>query len=253
MKRILTSDDVLALVRRGETELVMGPEDRLTDLARELAQRRGVKLVDAAQAAARTAAVPQPAPRPAPAAPQPASVSRPAPAAPLRPQAAGGGGVEYVLVILGGTCVLPEMGCLPLNVCVRGGKIAALTAEVPRGRRVIDASGLYVLPGIIDPHTHLGLAVPFGQELESETRSAILGGVTTIGTYFNQPGSYLPVIDRLRREVSQLSRVDMIPHFSLREQQQIDELPLYSRQGMNSFKAACRACTPTRRTASSSG
>ena len=30
MKRILTSDDVLALVRRGETELVMGPEDRLT-------------------------------------------------------------------------------------------------------------------------------------------------------------------------------------------------------------------------------
>ena len=39
MKRILTSDDVLALVRRGETELVMGPEDRLTDLARELAQR----------------------------------------------------------------------------------------------------------------------------------------------------------------------------------------------------------------------
>lgn len=236
MKRILTSDDVLALVRRGETELVMGPEDRLTDLARELAQRRGVKLVDAAQAAARTAAAPQPAPRPAPAAPQPASVSRPAPAAPLRPQAAGGGGEEYELVILGGTCVLPEMGCLPLNVCVRGGKIAALTAEVPRGRRVIDASGLYVLPGIIDPHTHLGLAVPFGQELESETRSAILGGVTTIGTYFNQPGSYLPVIDRLRREVSQLSRVDMIPHFSLREQQQIDELPLYSRQGMNSFK-----------------
>lgn len=78
--------------------------------------------------------------------------------------------------------------------------------------------------------------MPFGQELESETRSAILGGVTTIGTYFNQPGSYLPVIDRLRREVSQLSRVDMIPHFSLREQQQIDELPLYSRQGMNSFK-----------------
>ena len=58
MKRILTSDDVLALVRRGETELVMGPEDRLTDLARELAQRRGVKLVDAAQAAARTAAAP---------------------------------------------------------------------------------------------------------------------------------------------------------------------------------------------------
>ena len=94
MKRILTSDDVLALVRRGEAELVMGPEDRLTDLARELAQRRGVKLVDAAQAAARTAAAPQPAPRPAPAAPQPASGiparSRRAPAAPGRRRRRGG-------------------------------------------------------------------------------------------------------------------------------------------------------------------
>ena len=40
MKRILTSDDVLALVRRGETELVMGPEDRLTDLARRWASSR---------------------------------------------------------------------------------------------------------------------------------------------------------------------------------------------------------------------
>lgn len=28
----------------------------------------------------------------------------------------------------------------------------------------------------------------------------------------------------------------MIPHFSLREQQQIDELPLYSQGGMNSYK-----------------
>ena len=84
MKRILTSDDVLALVRRGETELVMGPEDRLTDLARELAQRRGVKLVDAAQAAARTAAAPQPAPRPAAAGLRIPARSRRAPAAPGR-------------------------------------------------------------------------------------------------------------------------------------------------------------------------
>lgn len=97
MKRILTSDDVLALVRRGETELVMGPEDRLTDLARELAQRRGVKLVDAAQAAARTAAAPQPAPRPAPARPGCAAAglriparSRRAPAAPGRRRGRGG-------------------------------------------------------------------------------------------------------------------------------------------------------------------
>ena len=35
MKRILTSDDVLALVRRGETELVMGPSAPATYTSRQ--------------------------------------------------------------------------------------------------------------------------------------------------------------------------------------------------------------------------
>ncbi len=142
----------------------------------------------------------------------------------------------YDVVITGGICVIPEMGRIKTNVCIREGKIAALTTDHVRGKQEIDASGLYVLPGVIDPHTHLGLFVPFEQELESETRSAVLGGVTTIGTYFNQTGSYLPLMDRLGNQVNALSRVDMIPHFAIRDDTQINELPAYSQRGMNSFK-----------------
>ena len=122
------------------------------------------------------------------------------------------------------------------NVCVRNGKIAALTNERPSARRVIDVRGKYVFPGIIDPHTHLGLYAPLETELETETRSALLGGVTTIGTFFNHTGSYLPTIAKLSREIPQYSRINIIPHFTLRDDEQLRELPLYSARGMNSFK-----------------
>ena len=56
--------------------------------------------------------------------------------------------------------------------------IAAQAAE-----KVIDATGLYVMPGGIDPHTHLDM--PFGgttsaDDFETGTRAAAFGGTTTI-------------------------------------------------------------------------
>ena len=39
------------------------------------------------------------------------------------------------------------------------------------------------IPGVVDPHVHLGIFGAFGEELDSETRSALSNGVTTIGLY----------------------------------------------------------------------
>lgn len=248
MKKIITSEDVAGWVRQGKTEVVLDRDHQLTDLAKEAAQRKRLRIIRREEAEAapvqpvsakRTELVPlQPVPRER-TADRPVPRREPVrelwpPKAEDRPAAAPQ--VSYDLMIKNGTVVLPEAGCIRVNVCVKDGKIAALTTKAPSARQEIDAGGLYVLPGIVDPHTHLGLFAPLEQELVTETQSALLGGVTCIGTFFNHLGSYLPTIDMLEREVPARSRVDLFPHFTLREEAQLQELPLCSAKGMNSFK-----------------
>jgi imidazolonepropionase-like amidohydrolase len=46
------------------------------------------------------------------------------------------------------------------DLLIQGGKIAAMdeTIPAPEGAKIIDATGMFVYPGLIDAHTHLGLA-----------------------------------------------------------------------------------------------
>ena len=93
----------------------------------------------------------------------------------------------YDLVIRGGICVLP-WGEAAADVGVRQGRIAALgvPAGVPAAE-VIDAAGLHVLPGLIDPHVHL--RDPGDKAVESiptGTRAAVLGGLTAV---FDMPNT----------------------------------------------------------------
>ena len=66
------------------------------------------------------------------------------------------------------------------DVAILDGKIAALETSIPseRARDVIDARGLYVVPGLVDLHTHIfygGGAVPSVEPDPVAARS----GVTT--------------------------------------------------------------------------
>ncbi len=65
---------------------------------------------------------------------------------------------------------------------VRGGRIEEVGPElVPRGERVLDAGGLWVLPGGIDNHVHFrepGLTRK--EDFASGSRGALVGGVTTV-------------------------------------------------------------------------
>ncbi|MEJ2206735.1 MAG: D-glutamate deacylase, partial [Gemmatimonadota bacterium] len=57
----------------------------------------------------------------------------------------------YDLVISGGRVMDPETGRDEIaNVGITGDRIAAITTEPLRGRRVIDATGHIVAPGFID-------------------------------------------------------------------------------------------------------
>ena len=59
-------------------------------------------------------------------------------------------------LIRGGTIVTAEQTYRADVLCV-GGKITVIgeDLETPTGCEIIDASGQYVMPGGIDPHTHI--------------------------------------------------------------------------------------------------
>src|SRR5882724_7500043 len=87
-------------------------------------------------------------------------------------------------LIRNGTVVTAER-TFAADILVDGEKIRDIAPSFPADAagRVIDASGMLVLPGGIDAHTHLDM--PFGgttssDDFETGTRAAAFGGTTTI-------------------------------------------------------------------------
>lgn len=88
----------------------------------------------------------------------------------------------FDVVVTGGTVVSPS-GEVPADIGIRGGSIAAIAAPGTLGgaREVIDANGLHVLPGLIDPHVHLREpGYTHKEDFRSGTMAAAAGGVTTV-------------------------------------------------------------------------
>lgn len=88
---------------------------------------------------------------------------------------------RYDLVIRGGMCVLP-WGEEQVDVGVEDGRIVSLgVPPQAEAADVINAAGLHVLPGIIDPHVHLRDPGDASVEtVATGTRAAVLGGVCTV-------------------------------------------------------------------------
>src|SRR5512142_1129217 len=87
-------------------------------------------------------------------------------------------------LIRGGT-VVTEAGRRRADVLCRGGRVAAVGEglERPPGAAVIDAGGCFVLPGGVDPHTHMQLptmGTVVADDFLSGTAAAAAGGTTTI-------------------------------------------------------------------------
>lgn len=144
---------------------------------------------------------------------------------------------SHELVVSGGTLVVPGVGRLEADVGMAGGKIVTVGQGVT-GEQVYDASGKVVLPGIFDPHVHIGNELSFEEEAESETRAAILGGVTTIGIFIRSlDDSYFVHVPSWIEAMNRRSYVDSIFHPQIFTEQQIEEMPAYSREfGIRSFK-----------------
>lgn len=143
-------------------------------------------------------------------------------------------------VIKNGTIVTADR-TFKADVLIKGDKIAAIGQNLS-GDHVIDATGCYVMPGGIDPHTHLEM--PFmgtysSDDFESGTRAALSGGTTMVVDFcLPSPGqSLLQAIDMWSNK-STRACCDYSYHMAITwwSEQVFDEMPKVVEKGITSFK-----------------
>ena len=98
-------------------------------------------------------------------------------------------------LVRGGLMVTPE-SIRWADILIEGETIVAVEPRLsaPAGARIIDADGLLVLPGLIDPHVHL--REPGGEHKEdwtTGTQAALAGGFTTV---LAMPNTQPPITNR---------------------------------------------------------
>ncbi|MCA3442928.1 MAG: dihydropyrimidinase [Rhodobacter sp.] len=98
-------------------------------------------------------------------------------------------------IIKNGTIVTADL-TYKADVLIEGGIITAIGPNL-KGDEVLDATGCFIMPGGIDPHTHLEM--PFmgtysADDFESGTRAALSGG-TTMVVDFILPGQGQGLMD----------------------------------------------------------
>ena len=154
------------------------------------------------------------------------------------------------LVIRGGRVVTPQ-GVGSWDVGVQDGRIAVLGAPgtLPtEAARVIDATGLIVTPGGVEPHTHLAHAIMSHPESpsitlgpEEDTRGMACGGTTThIDFCYVRPGGeIMPVLEQRAARWKGQSHVDYAFHITLAGALPLrvfEQIPEAIQQGHPSFK-----------------
>ena len=120
----------------------------------------------------------------------------------------------YDLVIKDGTLVTPQ-GTIQADIAVDGERIVSIGLDLS-GKRVIDASGKLVLPGVIDAHTHMALPVAgtrSSDDFFTGTRAAVCGGVTTIVDFtVGTQETSIPEEIEARKQEAAVSVIDYALH-----------------------------------------
>jgi dihydropyrimidinase len=141
------------------------------------------------------------------------------------------------VLITNACAVIPKVGIVDTSIMIEDGKIKALTKSVDNisASRRVDARGKYVLPGAIDPHVHYGVYTPINEAAGTESRSAAVGGVTTMIRMLRLYDSYRNVTKQLKASMGN-HYIDYSIHASILRQEQVKEIAYLKELGINSLK-----------------
>jgi len=142
------------------------------------------------------------------------------------------------MLIKNGTAVF-EDDVRKADILVKNEKIAAIYApgEAPKAENTLDVSGLYIMPGAIDPHMHLGLYSSMADSYKYDSQRELIGGLTTMIDYHRGKGNYFETTAEEIKDASESSYVDFALSLGLCAKKHLVELPDYIRKmGITSFK-----------------
>ena len=148
-------------------------------------------------------------------------------------------------VLIKGGRVITAADDYVADVLVEGERIALIGESLDvEAERIVDAAGKYVLPGCVDPHTHLDM--PFGgtvtvDDFESGHVSAAFGGTTCHVDFIIQPAgaSFAEALETWHGKREGKALIDNGFHMAvtdLREGGSLEELASLPEQGVTSYK-----------------
>jgi dihydropyrimidinase len=147
------------------------------------------------------------------------------------------------LLLCNGTLVHPD-ALRREDLLIRGETIAAVGTDLPAGpaTTVLDCTDRLIFPGVIDPHTHMGIPIKnihSADDFETGSRAALHGGITTIidFTVLRRDESLTAsVAERRRRAETAFTDYALHVNFTRFSPALLDEIPDLIQAGFTSFK-----------------
>ena len=150
---------------------------------------------------------------------------------------------EFDSIIKGGT-IITASDIFEGDIGIKDEKIVQIGLDLDdKDAKIIDAKGKYVMPGGIDPHTHMDM--PFGGTFSSDdfktgTIAAACGGTTTIVDFSIQGKgkSLRQAVNTWREKADGKAVIDYGIHIALTDmtEEVMNEIPEIIAEGYQSFK-----------------
>lgn len=123
---------------------------------------------------------------------------------------------EMADLVFHGGKIVSDSDVIDASLAVQGEHVAAIGPAdfMPPAKQTVDVSGLYVLPGVIDPHVHFREpGMTHKEDWESGSKAAAVGGVTTV---FEMPNTNPPTDSgEALKEKAELASAKSIIDFGL--------------------------------------